>query len=210
MAKEKKHTIIEIDPNQKPPKSELDQLPSVFVDKRLMQKLIDEVAGSGHEMDKYASAHVIRGVVHLSALGIPPPVIAKSLMIPKTRVKQILGADSVKLEVERIQAQHYNRDCEQMFKRLVPSAVQTIVDIMTDGKSKESTKLDSAKYIVDRAHGKAVERTEIKTDLLADVYGRLSKPKSASQNEPIDAEFESIGPSAEPKDDLEDLLGDKK
>jgi len=205
-------TRIKADPGKKVPKEGLEGLPSIFVDKALIQKIVDEVRDSKNGMSKYAHENILRAVIHLAALGIPNAQIARSLQIPVPSVARILKAESVSREVERIQIQHYNRDVETMFKRLVPTAVKTIFDKMTRKSVKDSTSLEAAKYVVDRAHGKPKETHAVQADMLAEVFRTLKNPPKnpASQTDILDAEFESVATTGgEPTDPLDKIVGDK-
>jgi hypothetical protein len=194
------------DPAQKVEKEELDHLPSIFVSRERIDAICDEIKKSDDRNLPYASDHVLRGVIHLAALSIPEPMISRSLMIPLGRVKSMLASISVKQEVERIQVEHYQRDAQKMFGRLVPAAVNNIFDLMANLSHKESTRLDAAKYIVDRALGKPKEQMEVKTDLLADVFSQLHK-KNQEAPKAMEAEFTSVDDALEAKDPLEKLLG---
>lgn len=206
MAKIKdRSTRISSDPGRKVPKEELDDLPSIFVDREKLKKISDEVSAKDQAMLPFTSDHVMRGVIHLAALSIPSPVIGRSLNIPVRRVNSILSSESVIREVERIQVEHYKRDADQMFKRLVPTAVQNIFDLMVKKSSKESTRLSAAQYIVDRALGKPKETIEQKTDMIAEVFSSL-KRKEEPQPDSIEVEFSDVIDDSCPLDPLEGLL----
>lgn len=202
----KSKTRIKADPARKVPKEDLMELPSIFVDRKQIEFITQEVLNQDEKNIPYASDHVLRGVIHLAALAIPDAVISRSLSIPLVRVRAILKSESVRQEVERIQIDHYTRDAQQMFKRLVPTAVQNIFDLMTKKVHKESTRLDAAKYIVDRALGKPKEHVEMKTDMLAEVFSALHK-KDKPEQKPIEVEFGNVdGEAVLAVDPLEDIL----
>lgn len=203
-------TRIDTDPGAPVPQEELDKIPSIFVDRTKLKALCDEVSKMDEKNLDYASEHVIRGVIHLAALSIPNKVISRSLHIPVTRVESIVNSSTASAEITRIQIDHYNRDADHMFKRLVPAAVQNIFEIMVERAGKTSVRLDAAKYITDRALGKPKEILETKNDMLAQVFGALQEKKNnASQEQPIEAEFESLTPDdSVKKDPLEEILGD--
>lgn len=196
--------------SKKTPDEEIESPNAVYLDKQKIEQLAKEISEIDRSLDAFASAHVMRGIIHLASLSVPIAVMSKSLCIPRTRLKQILESVSVQREVTRLQTELYARDHEMMFKRLVPAAVNAIHGLMTNKKSKDNTRLAAAEYIVDRALGKPKEIQEIKTDMLAQVFGALKKKPGEdgpSQDGYLDAEFEKV---AETKDPLEDLMGDKK
>ncbi len=196
------------DPGMKVPREDLENLPSIFVSREKIKAICDEVRKADVNNLPYASDHVLRGVIHLAALSIPAQIISKSLAIPLKRVNALIAAEAVKLEIERIQMDHYARDAQKMFSRLVPAAVNEIFDLMTNKAGKESTRLDASKYIVDRALGKPKEILEAKTDLLADVFSQLHR-KQPEQPPTMEAEFSTVDEDLESKDPLEKLLSGK-
>lgn len=205
----KRYARVKADPTKKVPKEELDNLPSLFINKELVKKICAQVKAQDGNV-ALASEQVARAIIHMASLGLTNRVISQNLGVSKRRVEITLESQSVRAEVERLQNLLFKRDYEEMFKRLVPTAVQNIFDLMVKKSNKESTRLEAAKYIVDRAIGKPKETVIQKTDLIAEVFQSLSHPKDkASQNQPIEAEFENVTNQEGPKDPLEEMLGSK-
>ncbi len=208
---------VKSNPHKELPKKELEDEPIAFLDVDRINKIRSEVVNADPEERglAFVSDHVVRAMVHMAALGLADRVIAKNLGVPYQRVRMTLNSNSVKNEIERLQMDYFRKDSETMFKRLVPAAVQTIFGIMAKRASKDSNRLDAAKYLVDRALGKPKETIEQKTDILSQVYAAIQNPeKFASQSDPIDAEFESVeeidsqAPSASATDPLEKLFSE--
>lgn len=207
----RKTTKIKVDPAKKGPKQDLDYLPSLFVDADKIEKLCEEIREGDEKMLPYSSQQTLRAVIYLSSLGVPDKIIAGRLAMPPHRVSRMLNSDSVKLEVERLQIEHYKRDAKEMFDRILPSAVQTIFDLMTRKAYKEGTRLEAAKYLTDRALGKPKEVREEKVDMISEVFKNLYKPKDQNplMNQPIEAEFEEVDTKSTEGDPLEQVLSDK-
>lgn len=212
MSKEKprqKSTRMEVDA-MKPIKDDL-VAKSIFLDKEKLRQLKEEVHSADPKDKEQLNIQVLRAVIHMAALGIPNGVIAKSIGVPSRRVSTWMRSSSIQREVEKAQLQHFERDNESMFKRLVPTAVQTMFDLLVSAKTKDSVRTEIAKYMVDRAHGKPVERIESKTDLVGEVFAALQKGRNdASQNRPIEADFTEVNTDSNSanSDPLADLLKD--
>jgi hypothetical protein len=199
-------TRVKTDPTKKLPKEEIDDQVSIFVDSAKIEVISKEIVGRDPALTQDASQHTLRAVIHLAALGLSNRAIAKALKIPNTRIELMMGSISMKREVEILQRDYFDREADIMFKRLVPAAVQTIFDLMTAKKGKESVRLSAAQYITDRALGKPKEIIEQKTDLLKDVFSQLQNRPKAANESPIDVQFESVGPENEKVDPLDAML----
>jgi hypothetical protein len=195
--------------NRKGPRDHVFEAPSLFVDMAKVEKLCaDAVEGKSRQFSANASPTVLRAIIHLAAIGWSDLAISKRLGLTKNWVEAITKGKSVAAEIERIQVENYRRDYKEMFEQLVPQAVQNIFDLMVKKSYKESVRLEAAKYIVDRALGKPKETIETKNDMISQVFQLLGKQNpDASQNQPIDAQFESIENKSTPKDSLEELFG---
>lgn len=166
------------------------------------------------------SDHTLRAVIHMAAFGTTAQSIARQLQIPKARVERVLESDTVKKEVYRLQTEIFEKDAHKIYLRMLPMATNVIMEIMTKKMYKESTRLDAAKYLTDRALGKPKEVVEQNTNMLADILGNLQKQahaasdKKATAETILDAEYVHKGSTLESaeslgtkQDSLEQVLG---
>lgn len=187
-----------------------------FVAQRMQEELAAMKDNEGKAIPSMHK-HVLRAICQMAAFNLSPQRIANNCGIPTQRVKKVLQSISVQREIARLQTELYSVDTAKMFKRMVPEAANTVFGLMSHG-DKDSTRVEAAKVILDRALGKPTQTIEQTTTLIKDVLTRLNGVTPHNDVEdaeivptpkPVDAiEDASLVDPGAFKDDLEDLLAE--
>jgi len=158
----------------------------------------------GSVLPEYNQA-IIQMICQLAAFAVPPQKIANKIGIPGRNVKLILSAVSIKREVYRLQEDLF-KESKQVFQQMLPDAVDITYKIMRSPKSKEASRIEAAKMIMDRALGKPVQHIEQSTTLLKDVLQQLNVRNETIEEASIVPEASSPEVKTEASDPLDEIL----
>lgn len=177
-----------------------------------MQKELAEILDDSGKPLPHQERHVLRAICQMAAFSMAPQKMANNIGLPTHRIKNILKSVSVQREISRLQTELYERDAVKMFKRMLPHAANTIYGLI-DNADKDSTRVEAAKVILDRALGKPTQTIEQTTTLIKDVLTRLNNTASTTIEDAQivpdaapDKEQKPM-PASEHSDPLEEILG---
>lgn len=177
-----------------------------------MQKELAEILDESGKPLPHQERHVLRAICQMAAFSMAPQKMANNIGLPTHRIKNILKSVSVQREISRLQTELYERDAVKMFKRMLPHAANTIYGLI-DNADKDSTRVEAAKVILDRALGKPTQTIEQTTTLIKDVLTRLNNTASTTIEDAQivpdaapDKEQKPM-PASEHSDPLEEILG---
>ena len=180
-----------------------------FVVQQMQKELSAILDDTGKPLPK-TEKHVLRAICQMAAFSLSNQRIANNIGLPRKRVDNILKSISVQREIQRLQTELYERDATKMFKRMLPHAANTIYGLI-DKADKDSTRVEAAKVILDRALGKPTQTIEQTTTLISDVLKKLNTVPSEVVNDAFiipelkKPEVKAPDPAAV-KDPLEDIL----
>jgi predicted transcriptional regulator len=114
-----------------------------------------------------------KAIVNLAAAGWSVKEIAKQLGCSDRIVKNVMKSPTGSLAIERIQQEIYIKEPQKIAQYMAPKAMKTLFDIMTSMKSKETSRVEAAKAVLDRAYGKPLQQIEQKGNTVADLFREL-------------------------------------
>lgn len=160
---------------------------------RTVRKNIDQMTPVVQDVDTHLPDHVVRMMISLAAFGKTASAISKETGLPRRAVNAVVESPGGRMEIARLQSRLLEKDMKKFFMQIAPVAVNTAYDLMTSKKTKDHVKLAASEMFMDRAFGKPKQIIEETNINLAEVLSKLEgKKKDASENEPIDAEFERM------------------
>ncbi len=138
-----------------------------------------------------------RAMIHMSALGWSRKEIATQLGLTPGRVNAILGSQSAKQQIFKMQEELYIKDPQKMFLQILPSAVRTAKTAMLSKKTSPSVRVDTAFRFMDRALGKPVQEIKHEGNAIRELFAALDRrdrgEKPIDKDAPvIDAEFKEV------------------
>lgn len=136
--------------------------------------------------------HIVRSVIHFSAMGITPLAISKQIGLAVDAVREIVRSKSAQDEIYRLQKQFIEKDFKQVFMRILPVAINTAQGIMMSKRTKDNVRLQAADIFMDRALGKPTQVIEEKNNLLSEILQKMSGETPKNSEETIEAEFEKL------------------
>ena len=157
-------------------------------------------------------------LAELAAAGRTNNEIAKDLSYTPSRVSILLSNSLIKQEIERIRDRIYE-DTKKRLKDLTGPALDEIERCLTDGTNryKENLKVETARWLIEKVDGRAVQSIELGQNTLASLMDRLDALKSSGQTSAlpeverpptaIEGEFREVTEQVTPKSE-EDLLSD--
>lgn len=116
-----------------------------------------------------------RAIAHLRAGGADAPQIAIMLGLGVDEVKMVLGMRRVKDQIFDIQKKASNRDFQNLFKDMMPDAIDTVRALMLNTGTKEGIRLSAAAQIFDRALGRPQQNVEVGSSMIRDLFQALDK-----------------------------------
>lgn len=146
-----------------------------------------------------------KAALHLAAVGGSAKEISEALDIGVATIRKLLGSESAKEEINRIQFEIFQKDPQRIFRNILPKAVNTAYGIMMDEKSKEAIRVDAAFKFMDRALGKPVQEIKQETTGLKDIFDRLDAIEKGKhvKSDIVDAEVVETKPVEEEGDELD-------
>lgn len=133
-----------------------------------------------------------RAVAHLRAGGAEAIQISVMLGLPMDEVKTILGLRKIKDEVFAIQKKYANRDFQNLFKDMLPDAIDVVRSIMIDPAVNSGTRLSAANQVMDRALGRPQQNVEIQSSMIRDLFQALDKHEQNRVDRAIQIERKSV------------------
>lgn len=133
------------------------------------------------------SPHQLDLIAYLSASGQSATSIAKRLNVSPSAVQSHLKSPTMRALIEEERQKLYGDNFEITIKKDAPEAWATVKEIMRDESAKHGTRLTAANSILDRTHGKAIQRVEETSHSIRDLFHMLDKsnigfaPKENSQ-----------------------------
>ena len=143
-----------------------------FVSQLILKELATLADESGKPIPPQ-ERHILRAIAQLAAFNLSPQQIANNVGIPTARVKGILKSVSMQREIQRLQEELYGHDATKLFKRMVPKAANKIYELISDA-DKDSSKIEAAKVVLDRAFGKPMQEITQTTTLISQVLKKLN------------------------------------
>lgn len=125
-----------------------------------------------------------RKLVEMSAQGLRTNEIAKELGYTPGRVSVILSNTIIKHEVQKLRDRIYEETIEKRLKAMSEPALALIEKCLTDQthRYKEQLKIDTAKWLVEKLDGKAVQKHELGGSILIGMMDRLDAMRSAGRS----------------------------
>lgn len=163
-----------------------------------------------------------RKLCELAAQGLPNKKIAEQLSYTDSRVSILLSNTQIRNEVDRIRERIYEDTVGRRLKGMAQPALDELERCLSDknNKYKEPLKVETAKWIIEKLDGKAVQKHDIGENMLAVMMDRLDAMKNSGQRSvsPLppdqkqlsaatEGEFSEIEVQEVPKSE-EDLLED--
>jgi len=122
-----------------------------------------------------------RKLCELPAQGLPNVKIAEQLGYTQSRVSILLTNTQICNEVERIREKIYEDSIGRRLRDMGRPALDELDRCLGDksGKYKEPLKVETAKWIVEKLDGKAVQKYDVGENLLSVMMDRLDTMKRA-------------------------------
>jgi hypothetical protein len=105
-----------------------------------------------------------------------------------SQVSIILSNTRIKEEIERIRDRIFEDSIGARLKKMAEPALTEIDRCLQDktNKYKESLKVDTARWVIEKLDGKPMQKHEVGGNMLADLMDRLDNLKSAGRTDAID------------------------
>ena len=139
-----------------------------------IEKELKDIRGADGRILPGYQYHVLKMVCQLTAFGVSPQRIANNIGIPSRNVKLLMRSVSMQREVARLQTEIW-KDNKKAFNELLPEAINTTAKLMRSKTTKDSTRIEAAKVIMDRSLGKPTQYIEQSTSLIKEVLLKLNK-----------------------------------
>lgn len=159
-----------------------------------------------------------RKLAELAAQGIQQKEIAEKLNYTPGRVSILLTNTLIRQEVERVRERIYEDTIKNRLKALADPSLNVLEKALSDqtNRFKNSEKLDTAKWVIEKLDGKAAQKHDIGDNLLGIVMDKLDALKASGKDvskmldvtpTTIEADFVPVesGQTSE-KDDLNDWV----
>jgi DNA-binding CsgD family transcriptional regulator len=124
-----------------------------------------------------------RKLAELAAQGISNKEIAKQLDYTDSRISILLSNTKIRNEVERIRERIYEETIGKRLRAMADPALNEIQRCLNDNTNryKENLKVETAKWLIEKLDGKAVQKHDIGDNLLAVVMDKLDALKSTGK-----------------------------
>lgn len=125
-----------------------------------------------------------RKLVELAAQGKRPGEIAKELEYTPGRVSVILSNSIIKAEISKVQDKIYEDTIGKRLKDLAEPALALVDKCLHDttNRYKEQLKIDTAKWLIEKIDGKAIQKHSLEGGALLNVLDRLDAMKSSGRD----------------------------
>lgn len=145
-----------------------------------------------------------RKLAELAAQGLTNNEIAKKLDYTASRISILLSNTKIREEVAKIQERIYQDTIGRRLKDMAEPALNEIAKCLNDrtNRYKENLKVETAKWLIEKLDGKAIQKHDIGENLLGVMMDKLdalkSSPKSLeSRHDTIDVTPSVETPPAE-------------
>lgn len=152
-------------------------------------------------------------ICYQAAWGLKPDEIGKGLGCSENFVKGVIqSVDGIK-RIREIQFQIWGKDPKKWIQSILPDAIMTAKDIMSDVTVKSQTRLNAAQDFMDRNMGKAQQTIEVHdTNMrrVIDMLDRIERAKSGlpvetgAEKDIIDVDFSAV--EVEGGDDVDKFI----
>lgn len=124
-----------------------------------------------------------RKLCELAAQGISNKKIAEQLHYTDSRVSILLSNTQIRNEVEKMREKIYEDTVGRRLKDMARPALDELDRCLGDssGKYKEQLKVETAKWVVEKIDGKAIQKHDIGDNLLSVMMDRLDSMKQSGQ-----------------------------
>lgn len=125
-----------------------------------------------------------RKLCELAAAGISNNQIAEATGYDVSRVSILLGDAQIQAEIDRLREKIFEQTVSKQIKELIRPSMEVIEECITDQnrKFKNSERLDTAKFIIEKADGKAIQKHDIGENMLSLMLDQLDSLKTAGKN----------------------------
>lgn len=126
-------------------------------------------------------------ICYQAAWGLKPDEIGKGLGCSESFVKGVIqSVDGIK-RIREIQFQIWGKDPKKWIQSILPEAIMTAKEIMTDPTAKPQTRLNAAQDFMDRNLGKAQQTIEVHDTNMRRVIDMLDRIERAKAGLPVEA-----------------------
>jgi hypothetical protein len=125
-----------------------------------------------------------RRLAELIATGWPNSKIKTELKYSDSRLSILRGNALIREAVRRIQDRIYEDTIASRMKKMTDPALSEIEKCLMDktNRYKEQLKVDTAKWIIEKIDGKAIQKHDVSGGILVGLLDRLDTLKSTGQN----------------------------
>lgn len=142
-------------------------------------------------------------ICYMAAWGIKATEVSQNTGCSSEYVNDVLKGEVAKLKVKEIQEQVWGRNPKKWIESILPQAIVTAHEIMSDAGQKGSVRLQAAEGFIDRALGKAQQKIEVNDSSMRKIIERLDsleqlrKAGKIDEEEILDAEFSPAEPGSD-------------
>lgn len=122
-----------------------------------------------------------REIARLHALGKTNNQICEILGYTAAWMSTILKDPFIKAEVERYRQQLFDQDVTDKIKEASKDGASFIHNVILDGQEKSQTRLDAAKWVVEKAHGKARQEVSVESGTLMSFMELMNQMRSRGE-----------------------------
>lgn len=123
-----------------------------------------------------------RRLAELAAAGIKSGKIAQELGLTPARVSVLLSNTMIKKEIARLQERMFEEGLSERMKRLGHSALDIIDEHLNpDSQTKPQLRAETARWVLEKLTGKAVQTHDIGENMLGVLLDRLDGMKQAGE-----------------------------
>ncbi len=120
-------------------------------------------------------------ICYMAAWGIDPNEISKQVGYSVPHIHRLIESDAGVAKMEEIQFKIFGADPKKWIEAILPKAIRTAQRLMEDPVVKPATRLDAAKYFMDRQLGKPLQKIENNDSTLRQLFDRMD----AEKNKPV-------------------------
>jgi hypothetical protein len=124
-----------------------------------------------------------RRLAQLAAQGLSNKELAQQLDYAESRISVLLRHPLVVEEIRRLQDQIFSETIEKRLKGMSDLALTALETALRDrsGKTKISEKLETAKFIIEKVDGKAMQKVDVGSSAIGSFLDRLDALKAAGR-----------------------------
>lgn len=114
-------------------------------------------------------------ICYMAACGLRNNKIAEETGLSEARVSTLLGDPKIRYEIKSLQREIFGESAKKRFDNLLPSAIDTIEEVMLNPSEKGATRISAANMIKEASMGKAIQHIDIGGGLFKEMFERLDK-----------------------------------